>query len=289
MPAGGPPRPQTPGAPQQQWPGPQGPGRQPGPPQGYGPPQHGPGYGQSGPAQGYAQQGYAPQQGYGQQRYVQPGYAPQGYAQPGYGPQGYAQPGHGQPGYGPQGPGMAGPAPQGQGAHSQGAQSQGAQPQGSQGYNGPPPGAHSTATATPPPWPAAGPTSTGPHTAASATPDGEQAAPAAPRRRHLGRWIGVGVVVAALGGVGWYLGFGPGAPVSAVVGDCVAQTGTDDVKVVGCGEPSAQFRVAGKLENRTMIDAGLFACSDFPDATSSFWQGEEGKPGMVLCLAPLKP
>jgi hypothetical protein len=37
-----------------------------------------------------------------------------------------------------------------------------------------------------------------------------------------------------------------------------------------------------------MIDAGLFACSDFPDATSSFWQGVEGQPGTVLCLVPVK-
>ena len=114
--------------------------------------------------------------------------------------------------------------------------------------------------------------------------------PPAPRRRgRVGRWIAAGVVVAALGGVGWYVTFGAPAPVSAAVGDCVAQTGENDVKVVGCGEPSAQFKVAGKVEDKTMIAASLFACSDFPNATSSFWQGVEGKPGTVLCLAPLHP
>ncbi len=102
-------------------------------------------------------------------------------------------------------------------------------------------------------------------------------------------WIAAAVVVAALGGVGWYVTVGAPSPVTAAVGDCVAQTGENDVKVVGCGEPSAQFRVAGKVEDKTMIAASLFACSDFPDATSSYWQGVEGKPGTVLCLAPVKP
>jgi uracil-DNA glycosylase len=98
----------------------------------------------------------------------------------------------------------------------------------------------------------------------------------------------VAVVVAALGGAGWYLTVGAPAPVTAAVGECVTQSGENDVQVVPCGDPSAQFTVAGKVENKTMIAASLFACSDFPDATSSFWQGVEGKPGTVLCLAPLK-
>ncbi len=115
-------------------------------------------------------------------------------------------------------------------------------------------------------------------------------APPAPRRRgRVGRWIAVVVVLAALGGVGWYVTFGGPSPVTAAVGDCVAQTGNDQVAVVGCGEPKAQFKVAGKVEGKTMIAASLFACSDFPTATSSFWQGVEGKPGTVLCLAPLHP
>lgn len=112
--------------------------------------------------------------------------------------------------------------------------------------------------------------------------------PPRPRRR-VGRWIGLAVVLAALGGVAWYVTVGAASPVTAAVGDCVAQTGENDVKVVGCGELSARFRVAGKVEDKTMIAAGLFACSDFPGATSSFWQGVEGKPGTVLCLAPLHP
>jgi hypothetical protein len=109
------------------------------------------------------------------------------------------------------------------------------------------------------------------------------------KRGKAGKVIGLLVVAAALGGVGWVVVNGSQTPVAAAVGDCVTQTGTDDIAIVGCGEPSAQFKVAGKLENKTVIDASLFACSDFADATSSYWQGVQGKPGTVLCLAPIKP
>jgi len=100
------------------------------------------------------------------------------------------------------------------------------------------------------------------------------------------------VLVAALGGLGWYLvGSATTAAATAAVGDCVAQAGEDNVRIIGCVEPDAKFRVVGRLEDRRMIDAGLFACSDFPEATSSFWQGLAGpsEPGLVLCLAPVTP
>ena len=118
----------------------------------------------------------------------------------------------------------------------------------------------------------------------------DEAAPVPPRRRgRVGRWIGLAVVLAALGGVGWYVTSGAPSPVTAAVGDCVTRTGGDQVAVVGCGAPSAQFRVAGQVQDKTMIAASLFACSAFPGVTSSFWQGEQDEPGTVLCLAPLHP
>jgi hypothetical protein len=129
----------------------------------------------------------------------------------------------------------------------------------------------------PPPWPA------------PPAPLDEPAAAPARKRGKAGRIIGVLVVAAALGGVGWVVATGSPQPVTAAVGECVTQTGTDALAVVGCGDPAAQFTVAGKLENKTAVDASLFACTDFPAATSSYWQGVEGKPGTVLCLAPLKP
>jgi hypothetical protein len=136
--------------------------------------------------------------------------------------------------------------------------------------------------------------------APSAAPAWPAPAPAAPvdddpnsvpvrKKGKAGKVIGLLVVAAALGGVAWVVATGPQAPVTAAIGECVTQTGADDIAIVGCGDPSAQFKVAGKVENKTVIDASLFACSDFPDATSSYWQGVEGKPGTVLCLAPMKP
>jgi hypothetical protein len=184
--------------------------------------------------------------------------------------------------YGPQGPAHQSPAHQSP-AHQGPAQQFPARPQpGPTGWQPPAQGSGPArpGPATPGPWPA-------PDAAAALTDD-----PAAvpPRKRgRAGKVIGVLVVVAALGGVGWVLATGGQSPVTAAVGECVTQTGADDIAVVGCGEPTAQFKVAGKLENRTVIDASLFACSDFPEATSSYWQGVEGKPGTVLCLAPLKP
>ncbi len=93
------------------------------------------------------------------------------------------------------------------------------------------------------------------------------------------------VIFAGLGAGGWYLG--RSEPTNAAVGDCVTPVGADDVSVVGCKDPTAQFVVEGRLEDRTMIDAGLFACAAFPRTTSAFWQGERGATGVVLCLAPV--
>ena len=74
-------------------------------------------------------------------------------------------------------------------------------------------------------------------------------------------------------------------PALAKVGDCVAQESGDSVSVVECTDPDADFKVVGRLENKTQVDAGLFACSDFEKATSSYWEGEQGEKGTVLCLA----
>jgi hypothetical protein len=141
----------------------------------------------------------------------------------------------------------------------------------------------------PQPGPGAWPPPQGPAAAPPAPPMDDPNAVPVRKRGKLGKVIGTLVVVAALGGVGWVVASGGTAPVTAAAGDCVKQTGENDVAVVACGDPSAQFKVAGKLENKTVIDASLFACADFPEATSSYWQGVEGKPGTVLCLAPVTP
>jgi hypothetical protein len=94
----------------------------------------------------------------------------------------------------------------------------------------------------------------------------------------------VGIVIVALSAKG-------SSPDSAKVNDCVSKPDNNSVKVVGCGDSSAAFRVAGKVEHKTQVDVSLNSaaiCKPFPTATSVYWKGEIGKPGYVLCLAPIK-
>jgi hypothetical protein len=94
----------------------------------------------------------------------------------------------------------------------------------------------------------------------------------------------VGIVIAALSSSG-------SNPDSAKVNDCVSKPDNNSVKVVGCGDSSAAFRVAGKVDHKTQVDVSLNSaaiCKPFPAATTVYWKGEIGKPGYVLCLAPVK-
>jgi hypothetical protein len=111
--------------------------------------------------------------------------------------------------------------------------------------------------------------------------------PPRPRKRKIGGWVALLVIMGGIGGAAWYGTHT--APASANVGDCMAQTGGNELAKVGCGDASASFRVEGKLENKTMIDASLDACAQFPKATSSYWEGKTGEVGLVLCLSPVEP
>ena len=134
--------------------------------------------------------------------------------------------------------------------------------------------------------PQATPVLAGPKPAAPAEPE-SLGPPPRPRKRKIGGWIAVLVILSGLGGAGWYATHT--APASAAVGDCLAQTGGNELTKVGCGDPSARFEVLAKLENKTMVDASLDACADVPKATSSYWEGKSGEVGLVLCLAPVEP
>ena len=108
-----------------------------------------------------------------------------------------------------------------------------------------------------------------------------------PNRASAGQADGCSLVImGVIGGAGWYATHT--APASAAVGDCLAQTGGNELTKVGCGDPSARFKVLGKLENKTMVDASLDACAQFPKATSSYWEGKSRELGLVLCLAPVE-
>ncbi|MCD0452633.1 hypothetical protein LO762_26125 [Actinocorallia sp. API 0066] len=79
------------------------------------------------------------------------------------------------------------------------------------------------------------------------------------------------------------------SPDRAKSGDCVRNTGGQNVELVDCADPAADYRIVGRVPNKTRVQAQVNAasiCASFTDAQTFFWRGEEGKPGYVLCLAP---
>lgn len=241
-------------------------------PQGYGP-------------QGYAAQGYGAPPGYPQpgQGYPPPGPA----AQPGYGPpvppqEGYGQPVHPQEGYGqPAHPQEA----YGQPVHpvqpQQGYGHQGAAPAGPQAQPGPQvyPLAYQ---ATAQPYQVGQPPAGDPQRPGSAV---------AAAGRSLVKRLVIGVVaVVVLAVAGYAVNLALGAPSTASVGDCMAGTNERELKVVDCGDPSAQWTVTGKIENKTEAEftSDRNICAAFQEAGSAYWEGKRGKAGYVLCLKPRK-
>ena len=117
------------------------------------------------------------------------------------------------------------------------------------------------------------------------TPPPPPPAPAA--RRSRGRKIG-GIVFTVLvfvviAGVSWFLR--QDDAISAKVGDCLKQTGDNSVEVVACSDAAATLKVVGRVENKTQVEAQISACSGIEGAESTYWEGEQGEKGLVLCLA----
>lgn len=84
------------------------------------------------------------------------------------------------------------------------------------------------------------------------------------------------------------------APDSAAVNDCMHADGEDasTLKKVGC-DTDWNFKVVGKIDDVTESQwrtgsahptdpTGI--CHDYPSTTASFWKGEQGGKGYVLCL-----
>ena len=105
-------------------------------------------------------------------------------------------------------------------------------------------------------------------------------------RRRIITTVFALVVIGGLAAVGAFLN--RDAASKAKVGDCVQQQGSNDLKVVKCGDAKADYKVVGRVEDKTQVEASLSACDSFPDAESAYWEGESGKKGLVLCLAPIK-
>ncbi|GAA1875497.1 LppU/SCO3897 family protein [Asanoa iriomotensis] len=96
-------------------------------------------------------------------------------------------------------------------------------------------------------------------------------------------------IVVVVAGVAWK--FLSGDPATAATGDCLIEAASaDDMKTVGCDDPTASWKVAGKVENvkEADFDASQNSCTAYPTAEASLWMGKKGRDGDVLCLEPLK-
>jgi len=77
---------------------------------------------------------------------------------------------------------------------------------------------------------------------------------------------------------------------NAKVGDCVARGGDESLTVVDCSDPDADLTVVGRVDGKTRSEAGYLStlCDAYESqgAKEMYWEGESGKKGFVLCLAP---
>lgn len=105
------------------------------------------------------------------------------------------------------------------------------------------------------------------------------------KRRQL---IALGVLlllVVGFFGAAWFFTRDNGD--RAKVGDCVKPSGADSVKIVSCSSPDAAYKVVGRVDGKTQVEAELSACDGFSGADAVFWEGKSGEAGLVLCLASM--
>ena len=115
-------------------------------------------------------------------------------------------------------------------------------------------------------------------------PQQQPVKPKAGRRQKI---TGILTFVVILGILGAIFYATRDEPTNAKAGDCVRQDGDNHVVVVKCDDPKAEFKVAGRVEDKKQYDT-TDACKPWDDATSSYWSGKQGGKGYVLCLAPVK-
>jgi hypothetical protein len=135
-------------------------------------------------------------------------------------------------------------------------------------------------------------------------PYGAPGQPPPPKKSSAGKVVGILVGVAVLlialcGGLGYFLyNKGKTDTVNAKVNDCIksdALTSTTakevhNTKIVPCDSADATYKVVGIVKDKTEIQFNIDdkICDAYPTAESALWQGERGKKGSVLCLAPNK-
>lgn len=107
------------------------------------------------------------------------------------------------------------------------------------------------------------------------------------------RIIGAGLVLVI--GVPYGLIVGSSAPASADVGDCMVGQTAETLKTVECTDPTAEWTVVGRLNDKAETDFTDDSCSAYPEADISYWEAQrrrglsrliQGDPkGFILCLA----
>jgi hypothetical protein len=114
-------------------------------------------------------------------------------------------------------------------------------------------------------------------------------APVSAGRSKILRYALLAVVAIAVIGGGWY--FNRDAALNAKAGDCVHQSGANDLKIVKCDAADADFKVVGKVDDKpesVAMGADSTVCEAFAETTNVYWEGKKGKNGDVLCLQSLK-
>jgi hypothetical protein len=112
-----------------------------------------------------------------------------------------------------------------------------------------------------------------------------------PIRKKTITWVIVAVVGLAIIGIvaSVFLGgvLKGHDPDTAKVGDCMAGTNADSLKVTECTDAKVTYRVVGKVDNVTQVGFSMdgSVCKPFKDAENAFWKGAKLGSGYVLCLA----
>lgn len=164
-------------------------------------------------------------------------------------------------------------------------------------------------TTPPPPQPAGPPTNTQPAFTPppfSPPPAGDGPAgpvltepvltePAKPSKGKtvLRKLAGVAITLVVVIVVGTIWSAVTGDPSVANTGDCLVGESSDDIKVVGCDDAKAQWKVLDEVEGVTEAEFDAAAenytgCSAHPTVEAWFWSGSKGGKGDVLCLEPIK-
>ena len=87
---------------------------------------------------------------------------------------------------------------------------------------------------------------------------------------------------------------GSNEPASAAVGDCMVGQNADDMKVVECTDPTAEWTVLGRIEDKTEAEFTDNSCDAFSQTDVAYYQAQkrrgiagliQGEPkGFILCL-----